>query len=813
MNLWINGENRTVQSAANLRALLQVLDINPEAVVVEHNQHVVSRKSLSEVSLNEGDQVEIVQFVGGGSDEVPPPVPAEPAAPAKPKAKKPASKTKKTAPAGEAGDGNGKPKVRKTKAVSGPVSRARNLVIVESPAKAKTINKFLGDDFQVEASFGHVRDLPKSKMGVEIQQNFEPKYIVINKARKTVTHLRKMAQGKQTIYLAPDPDREGEAISWHLDHIFREENSDASVKRVVFNEITKDAVKEAFKHPRDIQMNLVNAQQARRILDRIVGYELSPLLWKKVGRGLSAGRVQSVALRMIVDREREIRGFVPEEYWSLEVKLLSEKKENSGRPFIAKLDKIGNEKAELKDKDTTEKIKQELSSLPFKVEKVEKKERSRNPQAPYTTSKLQQESYNRLGFPAAKTMRVAQKLYEGVDLGEEGTVGLITYMRTDSVNISVVAQTEAVQFIRKKYGDKYLPPSPPVYKSKKGAQEAHEAIRPSSVHREPESIRSYLTDEEFKLYDLIWRKFVASQMVPAVDENISISISAGQYSFKTTGRRNIFPGFGLVFGAASAASADEKDKEEEGEENLELPNVEAGELLKMLELLGNQHFTKPPARFNDASLVKILEEKGIGRPSTYAPTIFTLLYREYVNRKGGALMPTELGETVADLLTKHFPKILDVQFTANMEEELDKIEDGDMDWKKVLLDFYKPFEADVAVAREEMKNMRQEAVPTEYNCPVCGKVMVIKWGRFGKFMACSGFPDCKTARPIPTGVKCPEPGCGGDMIKRLSKKRRTFYGCSNYPKCNHIMNKLPKEGDGLSEDEKISETEKGTGEP
>ncbi len=810
MNLLINGETRSIQAASNLIALLNALEINPQSVVVEHNQNVVSRTRLADVPLKEGDQVEIVQFVGGGDGEEAPADPpaaepspeAEPAA--KPKAKrKPA--VKKTAVK----------KSRKTASDDGPVGKARNLVIVESPAKAKTINKFLGDDYQVEASFGHVRDLPKSKMGVEIQQDFEPKYIVIKKAMKNVSHLRKQAKGKRTIYLAPDPDREGEAISWHLNHIFREDNQEQEIRRVVFNEITKDAVKEAFKHPRDIAMNLVNAQQARRILDRIVGYELSPLLWKKVGRGLSAGRVQSVALRMIVEREREIRGFVPEEYWSLEARLLSDKKENANRPFIAKLDKINGEKAELKNSEQTEKIKAELSSLPFKVEKVEKKERSRNPQAPYTTSKLQQESYNRLGFPAAKTMRVAQKLYEGVDLGEEGTVGLITYMRTDSVNISVTAQTEAAQYIRKKFGDKYLPPSPPVYKSKKGAQEAHEAIRPSSVLREPEMLRSYLTDEEFKLYDLIWRKFTSSQMVPAVDENIAISISAGdKYSFKTTGRRNIFPGFGLVFGTASSAAADEKEKEESGqEENLELPNLEAGELLKLLELLGNQHFTKPPARFNDASLVKILEEKGIGRPSTYAPTIFTLLYREYVNRKGGALMPTELGETVADLLIKHFPNILDTQFTARMEEELDKIEDGELEWKKVLIDFYKPFEADVAVAREEMKNMRQEAIPTEYNCPVCAKVMVIKWGRFGKFMACSGFPDCKTARPIPTGVKCPEPNCGGDMIKRLSKKRRTFYGCSNYPKCNHIMNKLPKEGDGLSEDEKVSDTEKGTVEP
>lgn len=823
MKLLINGENRTVQDVKTLRTLLQSLDINPNGVVIEHNQSVVSRQKLEEVLLKEGDQVEIVHFVGGG-EETPAEVPAETAAEtpaAKPKAKKAApKKLKKITENGSVAV----KRVRKPKADDGPTSKARNLVIVESPAKAKTINKFLGDDFQVEASFGHVRDLPKSKMGVEIQKDFEPKYIVINKARKTVTHLKKQAKGKTNIFLAPDPDREGEAISWHLHHIFMEDENPAVVRRVVFNEITKDAIKEAFKHPRDIKMNLVDAQQARRILDRIVGYELSPLLWKKVGRGLSAGRVQSVALRLIVEREREVRAFVPQEYWSLEAKVLSEKPENANKPFIVKLDKIGNEKAELKDRETTEKIKEEVSKTPLKIEKVDKRERSRNPQAPYTTSKLQQEGFTRLGFPAAKTMRTAQKLYEGIELGGEGTVGLITYMRTDSVNISAGAQTEAADYIRQKFGDNYLPPKPPFYKSKKNAQEAHEAIRPSSAKREPESIRGYLTDEEFKLYDLIWKKFVSSQMVPAVDENIAVSISAGdKYTFKANGRRNIFPGFGIVYGnsaavvppPAPAEAKDDKEAKEDASEDavLELPQLEVGEILKVLEVLGNQHFTKPPARFNDASIVKTLEELGIGRPSTYAPTIFTLLYREYVTRKGSALMASELGETVVDLLVEHFPKVLDVQFTATMEEELDKIEDGELQWQKVIYDFYKPFEADVLVARENMKNMKQDPIPTEHPCPVCGKIMVIKWGRFGKFMACSGFPECKTARPIPLGIKCPEPNCGGDLVKRLSKKRRVFYGCSNYPACTHITNKLPQPSDALSEDEKVSDAEKGNVEP
>jgi DNA topoisomerase I len=658
----------------------------------------------------------------------------------------------------------------------------------------------------VEASMGHVRDLPKSKMGVDLTtQDFTPHYIVMTKAKKTVMHLKKQAKNKEGIFLAPDPDREGEAISWHLAHILKEANEKAVVQRVVFNEITKDAVKDAFKHPREIQMNLVNAQQARRILDRIVGYELSPLLWKKVGRGLSAGRVQSVALRLIVDREREIRAFVPVEYWSIVAKVSSERKENTGKLFLAKLDKIGDEKAELKTREQTEKIRAEIENLPLRVHKVDKRERSRNPQAPFTTSKLQQEAYNRLGFPAAKTMRVAQKLYEGVELGEEGQVGLITYMRTDSVNIAASAQTEAAQYVQKKFGSDYLPAKPPVYKSKKGAQEAHEAIRPSSVNREPEVIKAYLTDEEFKLYDLIWKKFLASQMTSAVDEQISVSIAAGdKYWFKSSGRRNIFPGFGVLYTAPveEKTSKDEKSESEEGDDETfgELPDLTADEILKLHELLGNQHFTKPPARFNDASLVKMLEEKGIGRPSTYAPTIYTLVVREYVNRKGGALMPTELGETVVNLLVQHFPKVLDIQFTATMEEELDKIEDGEIDWTQVLRNFFSPFSADVTIAREEMKNMRQEAVPTEYNCDVCGKTMVIKWGRFGKFLACSGFPECKTTRSIPSGHICPEPGCGGDLVKRMSKKRRTFYGCSKYPKCNYIANKLPEKAGATAEE-------------
>ncbi|MDD5217741.1 MAG: type I DNA topoisomerase [Candidatus Omnitrophica bacterium] len=696
--------------------------------------------------------------------------------------------------------------------------KASRLVIVESPAKAKTINKYLGPEYKVEASMGHVRDLPKSKMGVAINTGFKPEYVIIPKARKIVSHLKKEANGKEMIFLAADPDREGEAISWHLAHIFTENDGKAKIKRVVFNEITKEAVQEAFRHPRDIEMNLVNAQQARRVLDRIVGYELSPLLWKKVGQGLSAGRVQSVALRLIVEREHEIKKFVPQEYWTIEAKLSSQRPEVAERIFISKLDKSGKDKVELKNRDEAERIRQEILKLPFKVNSIDKNERRRKPSAPYTTSKIQQEAYNRLGFPASKTMRIAQKLYEGVDIGEEGSVGLITYMRTDAVNVAKSAQSDAVDYIRQKYGHEYLPETPPVYRSKKGAQEAHEAIRPTSVRREPEMMKNYLSDEEYKLYDLIWRKFVSSQMVPAIDEHVSISIVAGEsYFFKTNGRRNLFPGFSIVYEDLSAASPsagkkENGDEEAEDEKEItgELPELFADEPLTLHQLMGYQHFTKPPARFNDASIVKLLEEKGIGRPSTYAPTIYTLLDREYVTRNGGALVPSELGEIVVDLLVKHFPKIMDVDFTANMEGELDKIEEGEMDWVQVLKDFHEPFDSHLALAREEMKNVRRQVVPTEYVCDICGKGMVIRWGRFGKFLACAGFPECKYTRSIPTGFRCPQPDCGGDVIKRMSKKGRAFYGCSNYPKCTYVTNKLPKQQENAGADNKISDVDRET---
>ncbi len=690
-------------------------------------------------------------------------------------------------------------KAVKSSKTATPVKTAqgpKHLVIVESPAKAKTLNKFLGKAFQVVASMGHVRDLPKSRMGVDIEHDFTPEYIIIRRASKTVKQLKKDAEGKETLYVAPDPDREGEAISWHLAHIFSEQNPGAKILRVEFNEITQSAVLRAFDHPRAIDMNLVNAQQARRILDRVVGYQLSPLLWRNVGRGLSAGRVQSVALRFVVDREREIRKFVPQEYWTLDAKLSAVDGSEQQKIFLSRLSQIDKKKAELQGQAETDRIKQELGQLSFQVSHIEKTEKRRKPQAPYITSKLQQEAYGRLGFSAANTMRIAQRLYEGVELGQEGSVGLITYMRTDSVNIAASAREEAARYIREKFGKEYLPEKPAVYQSRKGAQEAHEAIRPTSAFRIPDSIKDFLESDELKLYELIWRKFLASQMVPAVDEHTAISILAGEkYGFRTTGKRNLFLGFTAAFGEIKAEKENSREIEEEMPEALELPDLKVGQNLKLHELLGEQHFTKPPARFNDASLIKLLEEKGIGRPSTYAPTISTILGRMYAERKGGALMPTELGETVADILVKHFPKILDEAFTALMEEELDEIEEGKMDWVKVLKDFYGPFSEFLARAQTEMKNVKPAPVPTDYQCDVCGKQLFIKFGRFGKFMACAGFPECKFTRSIPTGFFCPETGCGGELVKRRAKGRRAFYGCSNYPKCTHVANELPKKED------------------
>lgn len=663
----------------------------------------------------------------------------------------------------------------------------KSLVIVESPAKSKTISKFLGKDFTVSACMGHIIDLPKRKMGVDVKNNFAPEYVIIPERKKNLSQLKKDAKGKEHIYLAPDPDREGEAISWHLSKAL---GQDKKVQRVTFHEITKEAVLEAFRHPHALDINLINAQQARRILDRIVGYSLSPLLWKKVSRGLSAGRVQSVAVKMIVEREREIQAFIPVEYWDIEAELkkqlsvashqLSEKDK---MPFIAKLEKMEDRKVEIKTKEEADKLVDEISRQLFVVAGIKDSKKKRNPLPPFTTSKLQQEAFNKLHFSVSKTMKIAQELYEGVELGKKETVGLITYMRTDSVNISKEAQREARDYILKKFGDKYYPEYPNVYKSRKSAQEAHEAVRPTVPLHDPGAIKKFLTSDQHRLYELIWNRFVSSQMSPAVYNVISVDITAGRFLFKATGTTVIFDGFTVLYPT--------QDNGEKEEKRL-LPKLVAGERLDLIKLSSDQHFTKPPPRYSDASLVKALEENGIGRPSTYAPTISTIVVRNYVRREKGYLSPTELGIVVTDLLLQYFPKILDEKFTAQMEEDLDKIEEGKMDWIKVLHVFYRPFSFELKMAHSYMKSVKKEVTPTDQVCELCGRPMVIKWGRRGKFLSCSGFPECKNAKTIGSGIKCPQEGCGGELVERRSR-RGMFYGCSNYPKCTYIANRLPEE--------------------
>jgi len=654
---------------------------------------------------------------------------------------------------------------------------AKALVIVESPAKAKTINKMIGEDYLVESSMGHVMDLRGSSMSVDIEHNFTPQYHVLPGRKKIISGLKKASKDKKDLYLATDPDREGEAISWHLANAL---GKGKDIYRVVFHEITPQAVKEAFQHPTAIDMNKVNAQQARRILDRLVGYSLSPLLWKKVGRGLSAGRVQSVTVKLIVEREKEIKSFLPQEYWEIEAELKKEKPETSNQKpetFKAKLEKVGEEKAEIKNKGFAEDLVEKIKKEEFTVSRIEVKEKKKNPQAPFTTSKLQQESFNKLRFSAQKTMKIAQELYEGLDIGKEETVGLITYMRTDSVAVSEGSIKEARQFIKDKFGDKFLPATPNQYKSKKTAQEAHEAIRPTSAFREPQKIKGFLSPDQHKLYELIWRKLISSQMNPAIIEVTSVDIQAGIYGFGVSGSRVIFPGYLSVY-----------TEEEAQEENL--PSLKEGEHLELVALIPSQHFTKPPPRYSDASLVKALEEDGIGRPSTYAPIIQTIIARDYVRRNQGYFCPTEMGTIVTELLQESFPAILDIGFTAQMETDLDEIEEGKRDWVVLLQDFYGPFKRTLNIAQVSMRNVKKETVMTEQVCEQCGRPMMIKWGRNGKFLSCSGYPECKNAKSITTGVKCPNEGCPGELVERKSR-RGFFYGCSSYPKCTFTARKLP----------------------
>ncbi len=653
---------------------------------------------------------------------------------------------------------------------------AKNLIIVESPTKAKTIGRIMGRDYTVLSSMGHIVDLPRTKLGVDIEKGFEPSYTVIKGRSKITSAFKKEAKTADTIYIATDPDREGEAIGWQIkDRYFK----DKRVLRVNFHEITQDAVRAAFKEPRDFDVRMIEAQVGRRILDRIVGYFLSPLLWKKIARGLSAGRVQSVALRLIVERERQILSFVPKEYWEIEAELSP----GAGSPgaFKAKLDKIEGIKAEIKSEAEASGIAADLRSKDFIVTQVKRTEKKRNPAAPFITSTLQQEAFNKLKYNAVKTMLIAQQLYEGIDIGEEAPAGLITYMRTDSTNIAADALNQARSYIGQRYGQEYVPEKPPVYKTKKFAQEAHEAIRPTSVKRHPADLKQYLTEEQHRLYELIYDRFIACQMSPARFMVTSIEITAGRYSLAASGSVEIFDGFTAVY----------KEEEPDDEKINAMPAVEKEEKLELISVDPSQHFTKPPPRYSDSSLVKILEEEGIGRPSTYAPIISTLINRGYIHRIKGYLNPSELGFKVADMLVEYFPDIIDVKFTAYMEGELDDVAEGKQERLKVLADFYTPFKVSLEFAQG---NIKKEIIETGELCEVCGKPMIVKWGRKGKFLSCSGFPECKFSKSITTGVACPNPGCNGELIERRSR-RGAFYGCSKYPQCTYTSKSLPDSGE------------------
>ncbi len=664
----------------------------------------------------------------------------------------------------------------------------RNLVIVESPAKARTLAKILGGGYSLKASLGHIRDLPKSRLGVDIENDFEPRYVVPRKKGKIVRELKEAVETASTVYLATDPDREGEAIAWHLAMVTKQ--GKIPYRRVVFHEITKSAIERAFKHPRSIDRQLVNAQQARRVLDRLVGYKLSPLLWRKVKRGLSAGRVQSVALRIIVDREREILKFVPEEYWTIEAELSKKIVAAGPENFRAMLAGLTDgTKLELGSQEEASEIKEELESASYSVVKVKTKKVSRQPSPPFITSTLQQEAWRKLRFSATETMAIAQQLYEGLPIGDEGSVGLITYMRTDSPRVARSATLEARDYIVSSYGAEFVPPRARSFAARmKTAQEAHEAIRPTKIWRQPSLVKQYLTPSQFKLYQLIWQRMVASQMAAASFTNTTIDIEARcplsktRYLFRASSSVNTFPGFMLLY----AEGKDEAEKK-----SRLLPPLEKGDKLKLLGLFPEQHFTQPPPRFSEATLIKMLEQWGIGRPSTYAPILSTIQGREYVTKVSGSLKPTELGSVVSDILIKYFPDIVDIEFTAHMEDELDKIANENMDWVHVVRDFYTPFARDLEKAAQLMEKVKLAEELTEETCPKCGKPMVVKSGRFGKFLACSGYPECKhtTSFQIKTGVKCPE--CGSELVEKVSRKKRTFYGCSNYPNCQFAINFKP----------------------
>ena len=662
---------------------------------------------------------------------------------------------------------------------------SKKLVIVESPAKARTLGKILGSSYSLKASLGHVRDLPRSRLGVDVDNGFVPTYVVPRAKSKLVNELKKAARTASAVYLATDPDREGEAIAWHLAEAIKSDHK--PYHRVVFHEITGEAVKNAFKHPRSIDMHLVNAQQARRVMDRLVGYKLSPLLWRKVRRGLSAGRVQSVAVKIIVDREREIQGFTPIEYWTIEAELTRETKKEAFRAILISLG--DGTKLEIPDQKTASRIEGELKQAGYTVLKISTKRATRQPAPPFITSTLQQEAWRKLRFSAKQTMVIAQQLYEGLPIGAEGNIGLITYMRTDSTRVASSAIAETREFISSKYGTEYLPPKARAFTRRvKGAQEAHEAIRPTKIHREPSLIKKHLNANQFKLYDLIWKRMVASQMAAALFDNTTVDVDArcpqNTYLLRASSSVNVFPGFITLY----SEGKDEADEEGKGSP---LPLLKKGDELKLLGLFPEQRFTQPLPRYTEATLVKALEQGGIGRPSTYAPILSTIQERDYVTKVKGVFQPTELGFVVNDLLSQHFSDIVNIKFTARMEDELDEIASENREWVSAVQDFYVPFEQQLNKASQLIEKVKIADELTDEVCPKCGKPMAIKVGRYGKFLACSGYPECKTTKSfqVKLGVNCPE--CGSELVQRISKKRRVFYGCSNYPECRFATNLKP----------------------
>jgi DNA topoisomerase-1 len=667
--------------------------------------------------------------------------------------------------------------------------REGKLVIVESPAKARTVGRFLGKGYTVKASVGHVRDLLRSELSVDVENNFTPRYRIPNEKRQVVKELKALAKGAEQIYLATDPDREGEAIAWHLMEAAAIDPK--HTQRVVFHEITQPAIEAAFSHPRGIDMDLVDAQQARRVLDRLVGYSISPLLWEKVRSRLSAGRVQSVALRLIVEREREIDAFIPVEYWSIAAELLQE---GDTAVYLAKLAKIDDKDPELGNESAVKPILMDMEKAAYVIGKIKRGERRRKPSAPFITSTLQQEASRRLGYTARRTMALAQQLYEGIDVGEGGSTGLITYMRTDSTNISELAMNEVRQYIGQRYGQDFLPSSPLTYKTRAvGAQEAHEAIRPTSTLREPDKVKPFLNRDQFRLYQLVWQRFVASQMESAVYDTLSVEINGTgkehQYLLRTSGSAVRFPGYLIVY---EEAKDEDQKSEEEGDENMRVPaSLEEGKRQNLQRLVPEQHFTQPPPRYTEATLVQVLEEYGIGRPSTYAPILSTIQERGYVTREGKRLEPTETGILVNDLVVAHFPEIVDLGFTANMETDLDKVAEGDAKWADVIREFYEPFSKTLEKAQKDMPTTKAELEKIGRACPECGHDLVIRWGRYGKFISCSNFPECRHTEAFleKIGVNCPKDG--GEVVIRKTRKGRIFYGCANYPNCDFTSWKRP----------------------